>query len=239
MRTAIYPGSFDPFTNGHLDVVQRAARFFDRVIVAVAMDDGKQPLVHVGGASGPWWNNPLGKSPNVEADAFDGLLVDYVGAGAAQAVLRGLRAVSDFEFEFQLALMNRKLNERVRDHLHDAQGHLHLPQFAHRQGNCPARRRCQRVRARARAGGPDRQVRLPPPPGSSHAAARQSPSPGEATTSPSSGELPVADLDLDTRDEMIRVQQPLRYDLEVQQLDDSLLVRGKLLDRWTASASAV
>jgi pantetheine-phosphate adenylyltransferase len=98
-------------TNGHLDVLQRAASLFDRVIVAVAKDDRKQPLFTF-----PERLQLVKRSiqhlPNVEADGFDGLLVDYVEKRAAQAVVRGLRAVSDFEFEFQLALMNRKLNER-------------------------------------------------------------------------------------------------------------------------------
>lgn len=112
MRTVIYPGSFDPLTNGHLDVVQRAARLFDRVIVAVARNESKSALFT------PAERLALVKRavkhlPNVEADSFAGLLVDYVESRRGQAVLRGLRAVSDFEFEFQLALMNRKLNERV------------------------------------------------------------------------------------------------------------------------------
>jgi pantetheine-phosphate adenylyltransferase len=110
MRTAIYPGSFDPFTNGHLDVVQRASRLFDRVIVAVAMNAGKSPLFTLEERRA-MVEQSIGQIPNVEADAFDGLLVDYVHRCSAQAVLRGLRAVSDFEFEFQMALMNRKLNE--------------------------------------------------------------------------------------------------------------------------------
>ena len=110
MRTAIYPGSFDPFTNGHLDVVQRAARLFDRVIVAVAMNAGKNPLFTLGERRG-MVEHCIKPIPNVQADAFDGLLVDYVRQHSAQAVLRGLRAISDFEFEFQMALMNRKLNE--------------------------------------------------------------------------------------------------------------------------------
>ncbi len=110
MRTAIYPGTFDPFTNGHLDVVQRAARLFDRVIVAVAMNAGKQPLFTLEERRA-MVDQSIKQIPNVEADAFDGLLVEYVHRHSAQAVLRGLRAISDFEFEFQMALMNRKLNE--------------------------------------------------------------------------------------------------------------------------------
>lgn len=110
MRTAIYPGSFDPFTNGHLDVVQRAARLFDRVIVAVAKNDGKHPLFNLAERT-TLIQQSIKSLPNVSADAFDGLLVDYVKVHSAQAVVRGLRAISDFEFEFQMALMNRKLNE--------------------------------------------------------------------------------------------------------------------------------
>ena len=112
MRTAIYPGSFDPLTNGHLDVVQRAAKLFDRVIVAVAKNEGKHPLFTL-----PERVALVKKSvahlPNVEAGSFDCLLVEYVVSRKAQAIVRGLRAVSDFEFEFQLALMNRKLNENI------------------------------------------------------------------------------------------------------------------------------
>jgi pantetheine-phosphate adenylyltransferase len=110
MRTAIYPGSFDPFTNGHLDVVQRAARLFDRVIVAIATSDAKHPLFTPEERL-ELVRQSLRAMPNVEADTFDGLLVEYVQRRAAQAVVRGLRAISDFEFEFQMALMNRKLND--------------------------------------------------------------------------------------------------------------------------------
>lgn len=112
MRTVVYPGSFDPFTNGHLDVVQRAAKLFDRVIVAVAENEGKSPLFTMQERT-----NLVGEATkelhNVEVDAFSGLLVQYVEQRRADAIIRGLRAVSDFEFEFQLALMNRNLNERV------------------------------------------------------------------------------------------------------------------------------
>jgi pantetheine-phosphate adenylyltransferase len=112
MRTAIYPGSFDPITNGHLDVVERAAKLFDRVIMAVAKNDGKSPLFSLDERLS-MIAEAIKPIPNVEADAFDGLLVDYAVRCQTRAIIRGLRAVSDFEFEFQLALMNRKLNENV------------------------------------------------------------------------------------------------------------------------------
>ena len=111
MRTAIYPGSFDPVTNGHLDVIQRATKLFDRVIVAVAKSESKTPLFTLEERV-ELVARAIEPMPNVETDSFDGLLVRYVESRSAQAVVRGLRAVSDFEFEFQLALMNRKLNDR-------------------------------------------------------------------------------------------------------------------------------
>ena len=112
MRTAIYPGSFDPLTNGHLDVVQRAAKLFDNVIVAVAGNEGKHPLFSLEERV-ELARTAVKHLPNVKVDAFDGLLVNYVVSKKARAIVRGLRAISDFEFEFQLALMNRKLNENV------------------------------------------------------------------------------------------------------------------------------
>jgi pantetheine-phosphate adenylyltransferase len=112
MRTVIYPGSFDPLTNGHLDLIHRAAKLFDRVIVAVAKNESKNPLFTLSERLA-LVTKSIQDLPNVAADAFDGLLVDYVERCSGQAVIRGLRAVSDFEFEFQLALMNRKLNERI------------------------------------------------------------------------------------------------------------------------------
>jgi pantetheine-phosphate adenylyltransferase len=112
MRTVIYPGSFDPITNGHLDVIHRAAKLFDRVIVAVAENDGKQPLFSM-----PERRRLVAEVtkdlPNVETDSFGCLLVDYANQRRATAIIRGLRAISDFEFEFQLALINRKLNSKV------------------------------------------------------------------------------------------------------------------------------
>ena len=112
MRTAIYPGSFDPLTNGHLDVIQRAAKLFDRVIVAVAKNESKHPLFTLNERVA-LVKKAVAQLPNVEADSFDGLLVEYVTSRGAKAIVRGLRAVSDFEFEFQLALMNRKLDENI------------------------------------------------------------------------------------------------------------------------------
>jgi pantetheine-phosphate adenylyltransferase len=112
MRTVIYPGSFDPLTNGHLDVIQRATKLFDKVIVAVAQNESKNPLFELSERVN-MVQQAIQHLPAVEVDSFDGLLVDYVESRSGQAVVRGLRAVSDFEFEFQLALMNRKLNERI------------------------------------------------------------------------------------------------------------------------------
>lgn len=112
MRTAIYPGSFDPLTNGHLDVIERAVKLFDRVVVAVAKNESKQPLFTLEERV-DLVRRSINHIPNAEADSFDSLLVEYANKHNAQAIVRGLRAVSDFEFEFQLALMNRKLNERV------------------------------------------------------------------------------------------------------------------------------
>ena len=112
MRTVIYPGSFDPFTNGHLDVVERAAKLFDRVIVAVAQNTDKQTLFTQAERKRQI-ATVLAELPNVEVTEFKGLLVEFAKAQKAQAIIRGLRAVSDFEFEFQLALMNRKLEEEI------------------------------------------------------------------------------------------------------------------------------
>ena len=112
MRTVIYPGSFDPLTNGHLDLVHRATKLFDRVVVAVARNENKHPMFTLEERL-QMVSRAVRPLPRVEADAFEGLLIEYVERRSAQAVIRGLRAISDFEFEFQLALMNRKLNERI------------------------------------------------------------------------------------------------------------------------------
>ena len=112
MKLCIYPGTFDPFTNGHLDVLERAARLFDRVTVAVAVDSTKAALftseqrVELIGAN-------LTQLPNVDVVSFEGLLVEFARGRQAHAIIRGLRALSDFEFEFNLALMNRHLEPNV------------------------------------------------------------------------------------------------------------------------------
>lgn len=112
MRTVIYPGSFDPLTNGHLDVIRRASHLFDRVVVAIAASEGKQPLFPLAERE-VMVRRAVKPIPNVQVDTFTCLLVDYVRDQGAEAIIRGLRAISDFEFEFQMALMNRKLNGRI------------------------------------------------------------------------------------------------------------------------------
>ncbi|MFL5352575.1 pantetheine-phosphate adenylyltransferase [Archangium sp.] len=107
MRTAIYPGSFDPLTNGHLSIIQRALQMFDRVIVAVAVNPKKVPLFTEEERKD--LIRQACPDPRMEVDAFQGLLVEYAKARGVNVLLRGLRAVSDFEYEFQLANMNRKL----------------------------------------------------------------------------------------------------------------------------------
>jgi len=106
--SALYPGTFDPITNGHADLVRRAARLFDRVIVAIAENPNKRPLFDVQERVA-LARAVLGDLPNVSVVGFHNLLVDFVREQGAQVILRGLRAVSDFEFEFQLAGMNRRL----------------------------------------------------------------------------------------------------------------------------------
>ena len=108
MITAIYPGTFDPVTNGHIDIVNRAVELFEKVIVTVARNPGKTPLFTVEERV-EMLNESLKEFPRVEVDSFDGLVVDHARHLGAVGIIRGLRAVSDFEYEFQMALMNRKL----------------------------------------------------------------------------------------------------------------------------------
>ena len=112
-RTAIYPGSFDPVTNGHLDIVERGLKLFDRIIVAIMHNPGKEGLFTIEERL-QMLESAMKKFPDVEIDTFDGLTVEYAKKRKAQGILRGLRAMSDFEYEFQMALMNRKLNREVQ-----------------------------------------------------------------------------------------------------------------------------
>ncbi|MBI2956474.1 MAG: pantetheine-phosphate adenylyltransferase [Acidobacteria bacterium] len=110
--TAIYPGSFDPVTNGHLDLIERASKLFDRLIVALLSNPEKDPLFTIGERV-EMLREAVAHLPNVEVDTFDGLLVDYARRRGARVLLRGIRAVSDYEYELQMALMNRQLAPEI------------------------------------------------------------------------------------------------------------------------------
>ena len=112
MRHCIYPGTFDPLTNGHLDVLDRATRLFDRITVAIARNPGKGPLFSPEQRLALVQAN-IAQYPHVTAVLFDGLLVEFAIAQKADALIRGLRALSDFEFEFNMALMNRHLQPKI------------------------------------------------------------------------------------------------------------------------------
>ena len=109
---AIYPGSFDPLTNGHLDLIERGSKIFHELVVAILRNSEKEPLFDVTERR-DMLVEATSKWPNVRIDTFSGLLVDYVVQQKAHAVLRGIRAISDYEYELQMALMNRKLNSQV------------------------------------------------------------------------------------------------------------------------------
>jgi pantetheine-phosphate adenylyltransferase len=111
-RIAVCPGSFDPLTMGHVDIIERAARLFDRVIVAVLINQEKKPLFSLDERV-EIIREVFAAHPNVAVDTFEGLLVDYAQQKHASVIIRGLRAVSDFEFEFQMALMNRHLSPQI------------------------------------------------------------------------------------------------------------------------------
>lgn len=112
MKTIVYPGTFDPITNGHIDLVERAARLFDKVVIGIASSQHKSPLFSIDERI-QLASDALAHVPNIEIRGFDYLLVNFVNDCGADAIMRGLRAVSDFEYEFQLANMNRALSPEV------------------------------------------------------------------------------------------------------------------------------
>jgi pantetheine-phosphate adenylyltransferase len=112
-RTAVYPGTFDPITNGHLSIVNRALKIFDKLVIAILNNPLKAPLFSLDERI-DMIQRAFKEKASVEVDSFDGLLVDYVVKKKSNVILRGLRALSDFEYEFQMALMNRKLNREVQ-----------------------------------------------------------------------------------------------------------------------------
>ena len=111
-RIAVYPGSFDPITNGHIDIIRRSSRTFDKVYVAVLVNSSKTPLFSIEQRM-EWIKKVTADLGNVEVDTFSGLLVDYMREKGAGIIIKGLRAVSDFEYEFQMALMNHKLSKDI------------------------------------------------------------------------------------------------------------------------------
>jgi pantetheine-phosphate adenylyltransferase len=111
-RTAVYPGTFDPITNGHLDIIERGSRLFDRVVIAILSNVDKAPLFGLDERV-TLIKDSVSSLGNVSVESFSGLLVDYVRSRGAHVIVRGLRAISDFEYEFQMALMNRRLDPEV------------------------------------------------------------------------------------------------------------------------------
>jgi pantetheine-phosphate adenylyltransferase len=109
---AIYPGTFDPITNGHLDIIERASELFDEIIVAIAVNPNKKPLFQTEERK-DMILNVTGNLKNVKCDSFEGLLVDYAAKKNAVVIIRGLREISDFEYEFQMSLTNRRLNPKI------------------------------------------------------------------------------------------------------------------------------
>lgn len=112
IRSAVYPGSFDPVTNGHLDIIERTAKIFDKVYVAILENSAKEPMFSVAQRI-CWIKQATEHLENVEVDCFSGLLVNYMRQKSAHVIVKGLRAVSDFEYEFQMAHINRKLDRNI------------------------------------------------------------------------------------------------------------------------------
>ena len=112
MRIAVYPGSFDPITNGHLDIIKRASKLYDRLVVGVLDNINKKPLFSALERK-EMIDTEIRKLPNVSCDVFSGLLVDFAKSQGATVIVKGLRTVADFEYEFQMALLNKALNHRL------------------------------------------------------------------------------------------------------------------------------
>ena len=126
MKIAVYPGTFDPITNGHVDIIYRSAKLFDKIIVTVAVNTQKTPLFDLTERV-EMIRQALGNEEKIEVDQFEGLIAEYLERVNASAMIRGLRAVSDFEYVFQMSLMNRKLNPDVETvFLTPAQEYIHL-----------------------------------------------------------------------------------------------------------------
>ena len=111
--TAVFPGTFDPVTNGHVDIISRGRDLFDRIVIAILRNPDKDPLFPLEERT-DILKAVVGRWPNVEVDSFDGLLIDYVRARGAQVIVRGLRALSDFEYEYQMTLMNQRLEPGIQ-----------------------------------------------------------------------------------------------------------------------------
>lgn len=112
MRICVYPGSFDPVTNGHLDIIERASKIFDKLIVAVLVNSSKTPVFSINERI-EMIQDIVKDKKNIVVDSFSGMLIDYMKEKNAKVIIKGLRAVSDFEYEFQMALMNKKMNPTI------------------------------------------------------------------------------------------------------------------------------
>ena len=134
MKTAVYPGSFDPVTNGHIDVIERAVRIFDKVIVAVGDNPGKKPTFTIGERA-DMLKESTKHLNNIEIDSFSGLLLDFVKSKNSKIIIRGLRAVSDFEFEFQRALLNRVADSDIETIFIMTKEHYVYLKLKHCKGN--------------------------------------------------------------------------------------------------------
>ncbi len=145
-RLAIFPGSFDPLTNGHVDIILRSTHLFERIVVAVLVNAEKQPLFTPDERIAII-KDVFKEYPNIEVETFDGLLVEYARRRRASAIVRGIRAVSDFEYEFQMALMNRHLEPTLETVFMMPAEQYHLPEFEAHQGGVQSGRRRPRAGA--------------------------------------------------------------------------------------------